>query len=180
MSQDVLAAEPVLAPSSPLLPLEMVVHVFDTISGLPLHPLAVHAVVVLLPVMCLVTIAVAVRASLRRFARVVLVLDVLVFLATFVAKESGEQLLARVTQFSTASHDLRLHVQWADRLVVLALGMVVVAAILVFTQNRPGLARYAAVIALLGGLVTIGTTVWVGDTGARAVWSQTIANTKAP
>jgi len=36
------------------------------------------------------------------------------------------------------------------------------------------------VIALLGGLVTIGTTVWVGDTGARAVWGQTIANTKAP
>jgi hypothetical protein len=158
----------------------LVVLVFDTISGLPLHALVVHVVVVLLPLMCLVTIAVAVRARWRRYAWVVLGLDVLVFLTTFLAKKSGEKLLARVSQFAPPSHNLALHVQWADRLVVLALGMVVVAAILVFTRNRVALAPYAAVIALVGGLVTIGVTVWVGDTGARAVWGQTIANTKAP
>lgn len=36
-----------------------------TITGLPLHPLVIHAVVVLLPLMALLTVVVAVRKSLR-------------------------------------------------------------------------------------------------------------------
>ena len=36
-----------------------------TITGLPLHPLVIHAVVVLLPLMALLTVLVAVRKSLR-------------------------------------------------------------------------------------------------------------------
>ena len=39
---------------------------FDTINGMPLHPLVVHGVVVLLPLAALGTIAIAVRPVWRR------------------------------------------------------------------------------------------------------------------
>src|SRR5690242_427887 len=39
---------------------------FDSIDGLPLHPLVVHAVVVLLPLGILGTLAIAVRPAWRR------------------------------------------------------------------------------------------------------------------
>ncbi|MCW2828706.1 MAG: hypothetical protein JWQ67_2322, partial [Marmoricola sp.] len=38
---------------------------FDTFNGIPLHPLVVHAVVVLLPLAILGTIAIAVRPGWR-------------------------------------------------------------------------------------------------------------------
>lgn len=39
---------------------------FDLINGLPVHPLVVHAVVALLPLACLGTLAIAVRPVWRR------------------------------------------------------------------------------------------------------------------
>ena len=38
---------------------------FDTITGLPLHPLVIHGVVVGVPLMAIITILVAVRKNLR-------------------------------------------------------------------------------------------------------------------
>jgi hypothetical protein len=155
--------------------------VFDTIAGLPMHPLLVHALVVFLPLMCLVTIAVAVRAPWRRFAVPVLAADVLIFLLAESVEQAGKKLLARLSQINPAgSPELATHVQWGQRIAPLAAGMVVVAIIVVLTRNRAKLAPIAAVLAIIGGLVTIGVTVYTGDTGARAVWSGTIQNTKAP
>jgi hypothetical protein len=39
---------------------------FDTISGLPVHALVVHTVVVLLPLMSIVTVAIALRRRARK------------------------------------------------------------------------------------------------------------------
>lgn len=153
--------------------------VFDTISGLPLHPLAVHAVVVLLPLMCLVTIATAFWAPLRRYALLVAIVDGGVFVLAFVAKESGERLFARVTQFQQASGDLNTHITWGDRLPLLALLLFVMAVVLWWTSTRkPELVRVVGVVAALVAVATIGMTVVVGDTGARAVWSSVISSTK--
>lgn len=75
----------------------MMTAVFDTILGLPAHPLFVHAAVVLLPLMAIVTALVAWRpASWPRLALPVAVLDLLVVVATWVAKESGEKLEHRL------------------------------------------------------------------------------------
>src|SRR3954449_264738 len=71
---------------------------FDTISGLPVHALVVHAVVVLLPLMSLVTIAVAVRRSWRSAAPWVVLADAAVVALAFAAKESGEVLQERLSQ----------------------------------------------------------------------------------
>jgi hypothetical protein len=159
----------------------MVVCVFDTIAGLPMHPLLVHGLVVFLPLMCLVTIAVAVRAPWRKYAVPVLAANVVIFLLAEAVEQAGKALLSRLSQINPdGSPDLAKHVQWGERIAPLAAGMVVVAVIIVFTRNRAKLAPIAAVLAILGGLVTVGATVYTGDLGARAVWSGTIENTKAP
>ena len=68
---------------------------FDTITGLPLHPLVIHGVVVGVPLMAVLTVLVAVRKDLReRFAWWVAGANFLLFLLTLVAKESGEALQA--------------------------------------------------------------------------------------
>ena len=66
---------------------------FDTITGLPLHPLVIHGVVVGVPLMAVLTVLVAVRKDLReRFAWWVAGANFLLFLLTLVAKQSGEAL----------------------------------------------------------------------------------------
>ncbi|MGZ4612906.1 MAG: DUF2231 domain-containing protein, partial [Kineosporiaceae bacterium] len=79
---------------------------FDTISGLPLHALVVHAVVVLLPLMSIVTAAIAWRPRWRQHAPVVAVIDGILVVIALVAKKSGEQLQARLQQLNPGvAHD---------------------------------------------------------------------------
>src|SRR5215210_6675974 len=73
---------------------------FDTISGLPVHVLVVHAVVVLLPLMAVVTVAVALRRGWRSAAPWVVLADAVVVGLAYVAKKSGEVLQKRLSQFT--------------------------------------------------------------------------------
>ena len=80
--------------------------VFDSILGLPLHPLVVHGVVVLLPLMALVTVVVAVRARWRqRLAWPLVVVNLGVAGMAFTAKESGEALARRLTGLDISAHE---------------------------------------------------------------------------
>jgi len=153
--------------------------VFDTIAGLPVHPLVVHAVVILLPTACLVTVAVAVRPAWRRFAPVVVALNATVMIAAFVATQSGEQLERRIRQFSQPA-GLAGHAEWGNRLMLLSVALFIGAVIMWVTRDRTALASVVAVVAVVGALVTIGLTVYVGHSGATVVWKDTITNTKAP
>lgn len=70
---------------------------FDLINGLPMHPLVVHAAVVLLPVTALLAIVVALVPRWSRSWG--LLVPILAFVSTgaaFLAKESGEALARRV------------------------------------------------------------------------------------
>ena len=70
---------------------------FDTIMGLPLHPLVVHAVVILAPTAALFALAYAALARSRRALWwPTLALTVVATGAALVAKESGERLANRV------------------------------------------------------------------------------------
>ena len=151
---------------------------FDTVGGLPVHPLTVHAVVVLLPLAALLTIAIALRPSWRRHARLLVLFNALVALAAVVAKQSGEKLLARVTQISPASDTLNTHTQWGSRLVLLAVALVVMALLITISSWVPALGRVVAVAAVLVAVGTLALTVVVGDTGAQTVWKSIITNTK--
>jgi hypothetical protein len=151
---------------------------FDTISGLPVHVLVVHAVVVLLPLMSLATIAVAVRRRWRSAAPWVVLADAVVVVLAFAAKESGEVLQKRLSQFTPdVAHDHAEHGRFVPYFAVALL----VAAVLVWLTSRSArLVPAAVVVAVLTGVAALGWTYLTGESGARAVWGQTVANTKAP
>jgi hypothetical protein len=151
---------------------------FDTISGLPVHVLAVHAVVVLLPLMSLVTIAVAVRRRWRSAAPWVVLADAAVVAAAFVAKESGEVLQARLSQINPGV--AKDHANYGTYVPWFAVAVLVAAVLVWLTSRSARLVPVAVVAALVTGVGAIGWTYLTGDSGARAVWGDTVANTKAP
>jgi uncharacterized membrane protein len=70
---------------------------FDLIGGLPLHPLVVHAVVVLLPLAAVGTVAIAVVPAWRRRFGILVALAATAATAMVpVATNSGEALMRRV------------------------------------------------------------------------------------
>jgi hypothetical protein len=150
---------------------------FDVINGLPLHALVVHGVVVLLPLMAIVTAAVAFRPAWREgLAWWVVAADALVVVLTFVAIQSGKTFQKRLGGQIAISHGN------AGRLMIwFALGLLV-AALLVALLARSGgaTATGLAVLTALVGLAAIGWTLKTGDSGAKAVWESVIQNTKAP
>src|SRR5690348_11952286 len=104
----------------------------DTINGLPVHPLVVHAVVVLLPLAALGVIAIAVRPSwLTRFGGLVVAAAALAVVAIPLATSSGERLESRVG-------DPGRHAELGDTLLWFAIPLLVVAVALVWRARRSG------------------------------------------
>ena len=149
---------------------------FDTIAGLPVHALVVHAVVVLVPLMSLVTIAVAVRASWRPLARYVAAVNVLLLLVAFVARQSGIAFQERLSKFGT-NDAITTHANYGKVLPAFVLALVVAAVLTMLADTRPQLVVVALVVSVVAGLAALGWTVVTGDSGARAVWEETIKNT---
>jgi hypothetical protein len=152
---------------------------FDTVFGLPVHALVIHGVVVLLPLMAVVTMAVAFRPSWRAVATPwVLGADVVVYLMTFAAAESGEELKARL---GVSGEAIDTHLDYGTWLPWIALGLVAAAALLWFSvRYRAALLPVALVAVVVTGLAAIVWTVLTGDSGARAVWEDVVSNTPPP
>jgi hypothetical protein len=152
--------------------------VFDAFAGLPLHPLAVHAVVVLLPITALAVIAVALRPSWRAAATPVTALAALMVVVSFVARQSGSALQSRLSALmangATVAAD---HGRLGSVLPLFAAALFLAALFVRLARTRPALNLVAVVVAVVVGLATVGWTVVVGDTGARAVWGSTISST---
>jgi len=157
------------------------------LNGLPLHPLIVHLVTVAFPTASLLIVAGAVSSRLRRRLGVITPLVALVSLvAVPLATSSGESLEERVGHSAL----LETHTQLGDTLLPWAIAVFVVAVaqwawqhnVLTPDAKRPhptlkkgtrtivGVALTVAVaVAAIGGIVT---TVRIGDSGAKAVWSD--------
>ncbi len=153
-------------------------------NGLPLHPLVVHAVVVLVPLTVLAAIVFAVLPKQRWLLRWPLAAGAIVsVITTFVAKQSGQKL-----QSAFANSPLvKIHQDRANVFVLLVYVFVIIALIAVFTlggssQLASGALARAAVggravqIAIAVALVVISVVVAiqvarVGDAGSRAAWS---------
>ena len=154
-----------------------------TFNGLPLHPLVVHAVVVLLPLAVLGVIALAVRPSLvDRLGYLVVGVTALATVSIPVATSTGEDLEHRVG-------DPGQHAQLGDTLVWFALPLLAVAVALVWTHRRArsgraGRAATGVALSVLAVVVAAANLVQVyrvGDSGARAVWDRTPAvSTREP
>ena len=102
---------------------------FDTIFGLPLHPLVVHATEVFVPLAALLVVLTAAWPRFRQWGGYLTLGTALVALALVpISKESGEQLEHRVGENSL----IETHAELADGLLPWVIGLAVVAAALVW------------------------------------------------
>ena len=144
---------------------ERVSVVFDTVLGLPIHALVVHGVVVLLPLMAVITAVVAFVPRWRAAAAwPVVVIDAGMVAMTFVARQSGLALQARL-----GGQIAQEHAAIGRNLIWFALAMFL-ASLVVAVMRRSQRATMGAVLALVAGVFVIWWTVRVGHTGADALW----------
>jgi uncharacterized membrane protein len=164
----------------------------DTVNGLPLHPLVVHAVVVLLPLACLGVIAIALRSSWRaRYGGVVVAITAAATVAIPVATKSGENLAARVGSPGQ-------HADLGDTLIWFALPLLAVAVAL-FALHRVAtradapasaaatatargaspLMLFVAALAVIIAGANLVQVYRIGDSGARVVWQGVVENAPA-
>lgn len=149
---------------------------FDTITGLPVHPLVVHAVIVLVPLTALGAIAVAAKARWnRRYGWLVLVGAVVATGSSIVAKESGEALASRVG----LPED---HAQIAQ-LMPLFSGLMLITVAALWWYDRGGddrrttIRTVLAVLTVVTALLALFWAVRAGHSGATAVWKPIVDNT---
>jgi len=161
--------------------------VFDLIDGLPVHPLVVHAVVVLLPLACLGTIAIVVRPVWRAtYGLLVAACTAVATVLIPVATSSGEALEQHVG-------DPGAHAELGEQLIWFALPLLVFVVALVWLARRSRPAapaawvpttsdsqrraiRIGAVRALVAAVATSVQVYRVGDSGARAAWGDQVSD----
>jgi hypothetical protein len=159
-----------------------------TIHGTPLHPLVVHAAVVLIPLAALAGILFAGRAAWRWWLRWPMVVSsVLAAGAVGLAYLSGRSLNNQ--RFATAQGVLRdainSHRHWAH-LLILATGIYLLIVLVAAwalggpsalisgrgaRQTVAGWGVPMEVLLVIGALVVLVLVVRTGDAGAKAVWN---------
>ncbi len=148
----------------------------DTIFGIPVHPLIVHATVVLVPTAAL---AVALAALWPRFRAWAgwgpLAVAVAALVLTPLSTSSGESLEHRVGESAL----VQKHAELGDMLIWWVLPLAVLAAVLFWWHRRDRDARsgraISVALAVLPVLVAVGTLVQVvliGHSGAKSAWSD--------
>jgi hypothetical protein len=149
-------------------------------AGLPLHPLLVHAAVVLLPLAALLLIVGSVWPAARR--RLGILTPIVAIVGggfALLAKQAGEALERQVPETALVEAHTAMGdgpVIWAFVLIVVAVGQWAWFWWRAQRADHPlaGARVITGVIAVAAIAVAIGTTVdlvLVGDSGARAVWS---------
>jgi uncharacterized membrane protein len=147
------------------------------INGLPLHPLVVHAAVVLGPLAALAALAYVGLPKHRDKLRWVALVTVLLGTASiWAAYLTGNNFFSN-GDFDTFSQKIQdriaTHQSYARTLRWITTGFAAVTVLATWLHSRTGPARI-----VLGLLVVVGavlTLVWValtGEAGARAVWAK--------
>ena len=162
----------------------------DTIGGIPLHPLIVHAVVVLVPLASLLLLLAAVSQRFRRWAGLLtpITATVALVLVPF-ATQSGEALEKRVE----ASPTLEEHTELGDSLLYFMIVLAALAWALWFLDRRAraaavtagdaadgapvkvarsGLLTAVMVLSVIAVLATTVQVVRIGHSGATATWQE--------
>ena len=156
------------------------------INGLPLHPLVVHAVVVLAPLSALAAIAYAVIPRLRWALRWPMVVATLGAVgAAVVAVQAGHALVELYGYTPEARPDVFAHQDRGELLRNVLLGFTVVVLLAAWRLGGPtGLTSgrgerpvaggvvdlLATGLLVVGGLAVAVLVFLAGESGARAVW----------
>jgi glucan phosphoethanolaminetransferase (alkaline phosphatase superfamily) len=151
----------------------------ETVLGLPLHPLVVHAAVVLVPVASVLAIIVAVSQDRRaRWGVLTWLLTTAAWGATVVAKLSGEA-LAEVTYGDVLPIETADHGGYGNTAVwfTLALWLAVSGLLLIDLDRRrrhgfgsPVLVTVVAVATIIAAMAASGQVLLTGWTGAENAW----------
>lgn len=147
----------------------------DTVLGLPLHPLLVHAVVVLVPLSVLGTVAVALVPRWRAtYGWLVVTASAVSFAAVPLTTRSGRNLRDSLSLGGPVLEKVNEHQQMGDR-VIWAVGAMFVLNLLLMLAHRAGRPtgqRTAlAVLATLAALVSLVLVLITGHLGSTAVWN---------
>ncbi len=140
----------------------------EQINGLPLHPLVVHAAVVLIPLSgVLGLLMVFVPRFSTRFGPLVAILAWGGVGAAFIAKESGEILSEQIDKAP------KLHVESGDLMPLFAIAQAVLILLLWLADRRGGRGILGLLVAMVTVVVVLATGYWTyrtGDSGAQSVW----------
>ena len=141
--------------------------VWDEFGGLPAHPLIIHAVVVLLPLVA-ITLLVGFfwKNLLKKLHLPIIGILALSVVGVIAAKSSGYSL-------SVVVGLPKSHAQWGNYLVLLAVALfssfVLFSYISFYKRSKIATLSLGVLMALLA-VSTIGMTYVVGHSGAESVW----------
>ncbi len=152
------------------------------INGLPMHPLIVHAVVVLGPIAALVGLVHAFVPRWRWLLRWPLVtLSIVVAVAALLAVAAGESLLDSRPELEPLVEG---HKEWGKLLRTVSLAFGAVSGLAAWAlggpsalasgrgaqESRGAVGRVAVVLLAAGSVALLVLVVLAGDSGSRAVW----------
>ena len=153
---------------------------FDTVLGLPVHPLVVHAVVVLVPLSAAGVVAISLVPRWReRYGVLVLLLSTAALVMVPVATRSGESLEERIDAGGVVARQIEDHKEVAELVLWPTLAMWVLAAVLVLMtrQKRAGASvKLVAGLAVVAAVLAGAAVARAGHLGSTAVWSCTIGS----
>lgn len=148
------------------------------IMGLPLHPLVVHAVVVLVPLASLGGIAISLwSAARRRYGWLTVAFAFAGAASTLVAQKAGEALAASLPQHSAL---LEKHISIGGGLLLWAILLFVGTTAVMISQRLIDQQQPSGRIALLvskiltvvTAVISVVQVVRIGHAGATAVWGS--------
>ncbi|WP_433124666.1 DUF2231 domain-containing protein [Micromonospora sp. CA-240977] len=162
---------------------------FEEFMGLPAHPLVLHAAVVFVPLLALLTVGYAFVAPIRPHTRWVLgLLAVGAPVAALLAKLSGDAFFERMRAANRVTPEfvpkIEAHQDFGDITLWATLGLAIVALALVrfvppraaeagtTDDGRPGRALTVAlqVLSVVAAGIVVYYVIRTGDSGAKAVW----------
>ncbi|MEH0932733.1 DUF2231 domain-containing protein [Micromonospora sp. CPCC 205558] len=160
---------------------------FEEFMGIPAHPLLLHAAVVFVPLLALLTVGYALVAPIRPHTRWVLgLLAVGAPVAALLTKLSGDAFLERMQAANRVTPEflptLEAHQEFGDITLYVTIGLAVVALALVWfvppraaessAEGRPGrpLTLALQVLSVVAAGVAVYYVFRTGDSGAKAVW----------
>lgn len=153
---------------------------FDTVTGLPVHALVVHAVVVLVPLAAFgVVVIAAVPRWRRRYGPLVLATATVGLVIVPVATRSGNELRARIDAGGVVARQIDEHADLGNIVIwfTLVMWLLTVALVVLSRRGRTGRSMtLVAVLAVVASLAAGGVVARVGHLGTTAVWSCTIGS----
>ncbi len=146
------------------------------INGLPLHPLAVHAAVVLAPLAALLALAYVARPAWRSGLRLPFLASVVVAVGSVVVAFWSGGSFREANDFFADNAQIDQHEERADLLLWVTAGFAVLALAATFGPGRAGrVGRFVRLLLALAALAVLVLVFLTGEAGARAVWGNGFA-----